>query len=230
MGTWTIPFSAGAEELNNASRYLACDGVHQRAVTHSGAGTGAGLGAVHLQWSPPHKYHGIVVITASIVTNYSTYWASVRSHPVSVSLEESRTGLPTPTEKSVMNVTTNTQRDQEKTQDTVRNIVDYYHEFISLENLSTQKSDLATQTENSFVNNKIPVENLYNIVTESITVLNSSLYKERMPRFENQELYEKMEAEYGAWENRATGLPLSWTALITFINLSCIIKGIHHLL
>ena len=216
IGTWYIPLRAEA----NTSRYIACGGIHQKAVTHAGI-TAPGLTALHLQWSPPQTFHGIVVITASIVTNYSTYWASVQSNPISVSLEESRTGQGT-IQRIVVNATTNrpkpTQSEPEKTE---RGTFDYIHEFVSLENIST--SEYQTQTHRSFLNTNVPVENLYSIVTQNITVL----YKERRPRFENQELYEKLEAEYGAWENSASGTQpnLKW-----IIAMTCFIKGNLHYL
>ena len=216
IGTWYIPLRAEA----NTSRYIACGGIHQKAVTHAGI-TAPGLAAVHLQWSPPQTFHGIVVITASIVTNYSTYWASVQSNPISVSLEESKTGQGT-IQKIVVNATTNkpkpTQSEPEKTE---RGTFDYFHEFVSLENISTP--EYQTQTQRTFLNTNVPVENLYSIVTQNISVL----YKERRPRFENQELYEKLEAEYGAWENSASGTQpnLKW-----IIAMTCLIKkSIHYL-
>ena len=85
---------------------------------------------------------------------------------------------------------------------------DYYHEFISIEQIYQDQSSSSSEqgvTEH-IISNQIPIENLYNIVTESIIVQNSSIYKERSPRFENQELYEKIEANYGAWENEAETL------------------------
>ena len=194
IGTWYIPLRAEA----NTSRYVACGGIHQKAVTHAGI-TAPGLAAVHLQWSPPQTFHGIVVITASIVANYSTYWASVQSHPISVSLEESKTGQGT-IQKIVVNSTTikPVPSDPEKTERaTFVTLGDYFHEFVSLENISTPRSEYRTETQTSFLNPRVPEENLYSIVTQNITVL----YKERRPRFEKQEHYEKIEAEYGAWEN-----------------------------
>ena len=77
---------------------------------------------------------------------------------------------------------------------------DYYHEFISLED-SSKNVEIPPVIQNTEYP-QIPVEHLYNIVTE-----NSSFYKERSPRFENnQELYEKIEAKYGAWENSGSKL------------------------
>ena len=189
-------------------------------MTHGGI-TVPGLAAVHLQWSPPQTFHGIVVITASIVTNYSTYWASVRSHPISVSLEESKTGQGS-IQRTVVNTTTNkpTHSEQDKTeQGSFVTLGNYFHEFISLENISKSQSGYQTETQKSSLNTHVPEDNLYSIVTQNITVL----YKERRPRFEKQELYEKIEAEYGAWENSGTQHNLKGIIAIT-----CFIKGSLH--
>ena len=37
MGTWYIPFSTVPDVQSNTTKYVACDGVHQRAVTHTDA-------------------------------------------------------------------------------------------------------------------------------------------------------------------------------------------------
>ena len=183
-------------------------------MTHAGI-SAPGLAAVHLQWSPPQTFHGIVVITASIVTNYSTYWASVQSNPISVSLEESKTGQGT-VQKIVVNATTNTPKPTQSEPEKIeRGTFDYFHEFVSLENISTP--EYQTQTQRSFLNTNGPVENLYSIVTQNISVL----YKERRPRFENQDLYEKLEAEYGAWENSASGTQPNPKWIIA---MACLIK------
>ena len=82
VGSWYIPFSGDNSSLATVSKYVACSGVHQRAVTHSDARTP--LTAVPLQWTPPHTFHGTVIITATIVTNYTHYWTNLQSLPVSV--------------------------------------------------------------------------------------------------------------------------------------------------
>ena len=86
--------------------------------------------------------------------------------------------------------------------------IDYYHEFISLEDsLSKSSSDLPQVTESSAGQQQLSVENLYNIVTENIQNQNLTLYKERSPRYETQQgAYEKIEAKYGAWENSSQKL------------------------
>ena len=218
IGTWYIPLRAEA----NTSRYVACDGIHQKAVTHGGI-TAAGLAAVHLQWSPPQTFHGIVVITASIVANYSTYWASVQSHPISVSLEESRAGQGAVQKILVNSTTRKPEHEQPETEKAERGsfvtLGNYFHEFVSLENISTPRIEYQTQTQKSFLNTNVPEENLYSIVTQNITVL----YKERRPRFEKQEHYEKIEAEYGAWENTGTQRKVHWLITIT-----CFVRGGYH--
>lgn len=216
IGTWYIPLRAEA----NTSRYVACGGIHQKAVTHGGI-TAPGMAAVHLQWSPPQTFHGIVVMTASIVVNYSTYWASVQSHPISVSLEESKTGQGT-MKRIAVNATTKkpAHSEQDKTeQGTFVTLSAYFHEFVSLENISKSRSEYQTETQKSFLNTHVPEDNLYSIVTQNITVL----HKERRPRFEKQELYEKIEAEYGAWENSGTQHNLKGIIAIT-----CFVKGSLH--
>ena len=82
IGSWYIPFSGENSSLATVSSYVACDGVHQRAVTHSDARNP--LTAVPLQWTPPHTFHGTVIITATIVSNYTHYWTNLQSLPVSV--------------------------------------------------------------------------------------------------------------------------------------------------
>ena len=84
IGSWYIPFSGDNSSLASVSSYVACSGVHQRAVTHSDARQP--LNAVPLQWSPPHTFQGTLVITATIVTNYTHYWTNLQSLPVSVRL------------------------------------------------------------------------------------------------------------------------------------------------
>merc|ERR1711953_299789 len=89
IGSWYIPFSGENSSLATVSSYVACDGVHQRAVTHSDARNP--LPAVPLQWTPPHTFHGTVIITATIVSNYTHYWTNLQSLPVSVSSERATT-------------------------------------------------------------------------------------------------------------------------------------------
>merc|ERR1712038_361793 len=89
VGSWYIPFSGDNSSLATVSKYVACSGVHQRAVTHSDARTP--LTAVPLQWTPPHTFHGTVIITATIVSNYTHYWTNIQSLPVSVSSERDTT-------------------------------------------------------------------------------------------------------------------------------------------
>ena len=202
MGTWYIPFQS------NVSQYVACGGVHQRAATHTR--NQRAVSVVHLQWSPPHNYHGIAVVTATVVANYSTYWTNVRSHPVSVSLGETTpprasTGSlhnSTTTSTSTSGLTAAGAADTENS--SVTQQLDFYHEFISLDQLQPSAPGL-------------PGDSLYSIVTESITLLNSSVFQaqERSPRFENQELYEKIEAKYGAWENSGRTLSAGlWAVLV----------------
>ena len=92
--------------------------------------------------------------------------------------------------------------------------LDFYHEFISLDQLQPAPAPSASG---------LPGDSLYSIVTETITVLNSSVFQaqERSPRFENQELYEKIEAKYGAWENG--GRPLRAGLWAVLLNNLCLL-------
>ena len=211
MGSWYIPFNSAVGVQSNISKYVACDGVHQRAVTHTDANSHE-VSVLHLQWTPPYNYHGIVVITATVVLNYTTYWTNIRSHPVTVSLGEKME------ESNHINKasTTSTIGTQVQTTSDEEHIIDLYHEFISLEN-----NDQASHQESSSQQTRVPIENLYNIVTESITVSNLSFPKERSPRFENQELYERMEASYGSWENGVVAMPANYKMIIALTALSC---------
>ena len=211
IGSWYIPFNSAVGVQSNISKYVACDGVHQRAVTHTDANSHQ-VNVLHLQWTPPYNYHGIVVITATVVVNYTTYWTNIRSHPVTVSLGEK-----TDSSHNKVSSTTSTTSTQVQTTSDPEHIIDLYHEFISLEN-----NDQATHQESSSQQNRIPVENLYNIVTESINVSNHSFPKERSPRFENQELYERMEASYGSWENGVVAMPANYKMIIALTTLSCV--------
>ena len=207
IGSWHIPFHTVPGVQSNISQYVACDGVHQRAVTHSDANKNL-VSVVHLQWTPPYNYHGIVVITATVVQNYSTYWTNIRSHPISVSVGEQEQNHPQ--EAIVKQEPHNNQNSDEEVVNNDEDIIDYFHEFISIE----QNKET---TEKSSEVNQIPIENLYNIVTESITVGNLSFPKERSPRFENQELYEKMEANYGSWENGVDGSAVNYKMIIAVV-------------
>ena len=211
MGTWYIPFQS------NVSQYVACGGVHQRAATHTR--NQRAVSVVHLQWSPPHNYHGIAVVTATVVANYSTYWTNVRSHPVSVSLGE--TTHPRASTSSPLNSTSTTSTSRmtaagaaDTENSSVTQQLDFYHEFISLDQLQPAPAPSASG---------LPGDSLYSIVTETITVLNSSVFQaqERSPRFENQELYEKIEAKYGAWENG--GRPLRAGLWAVLLNNLCLL-------
>jgi len=192
------------------------------------------VSVVHLQWTPPYNYHGIIVVTATVVQNYSTYWTNIRSHPVSVSVGEvsPKHATEIKTEKTTTLINSDHQNTSEnRPLSDVNNLgldSDYYHEFISVEQLYQDQSSSSSKQGSTehIINNQIPIENLYNIVTENILVQNSSLYKERSPRFENQELYEKIEANYGAWENEAETISNKFKSISIMSSIYILLNGI----
>merc|ERR1712227_1002700 len=165
MGTWYIPFSTVPDVQSNTTKYVACDGVHQRAVTHTDANKNQ-VSVVHLQWTPPYNYHGIIVVTATVVQNYSTYWTNIRSHPVSVSLGEVSLKHATEikTEKTTTLINSDHQDEPNSSENNLGFDSEYYHEFISIEQIYQDQSSSPSEqgvTEH-IINNQIPIENLYN--------------------------------------------------------------------
>ena len=78
-----------------------------------------------------------------------------------------------------------------------------------LQSKATESTDVSVSTSKNINNqNNQPKENLIDI-----KLLNSSS-RGRSPRFENQHLYEKIEAEYGAWENSSPFINISSSLLI----------------
>ena len=77
-----------------------------------------------------------------------------------------------------------------------------------IESKTTESTDVSVST-SKYITQKVNTEQ-NNI---DIHLLNSSS-RGRSPRFENQHLYEKMEAEYGAWENSSPFINISSSLLI----------------
>jgi len=210
IGSWYIPFSGDNSSLATVSSYVACNGVHQRAVTHSDARNP--LTAVPLQWTPPHNFHGTVIITATIVSNYTHYWTNIQSLPVSVSSESDTTESrpeKSPAEDSSVEELENTVRSSTVHSENVLSddeLLELLNEVI--QSKTTESTDVSVSTKN--INNQNNQSKENNI---DIKLLNSSS-RGRSPRFENQHLYEKMEAEYGAWENSCPFINISSSLLI----------------
>ena len=82
-----------------------------------------------------------------------------------------------------------------------------------IESKTTESTDVSVSTSKN-INQKDQTEqnNL------DILLLNSSS-RGRSPRFENQHLYEKIEAEYGAWENSCPFSQISTSLLIFYLAL-----------
>ena len=82
-----------------------------------------------------------------------------------------------------------------------------------IESKTTESTDVSVSTSKN-INQKDQTEqnNL------DILLLNSSS-RGRSPRFENQHLYEKIEAEYGAWENSCPFRQISTSLLIFYLAL-----------
>ena len=82
-----------------------------------------------------------------------------------------------------------------------------------IESKTTESTDVSVSTSKN-MNQKDQTEqnNL------DILLLNSSS-RGRSPRFENQHLYEKIEAEYGAWENSCPFSQISTSLLIFYLAL-----------
>ena len=82
-----------------------------------------------------------------------------------------------------------------------------------IESKTTESTDVSVSTSKN-INQKDQTEqnNL------DILLLNSSS-RGRSPRFENQHLYEKIEAEYGAWENSCPFSQISTSVLIFYLAL-----------
>ena len=78
---------------------------------------------------------------------------------------------------------------------------------------TTESTDVSVST-SKYITQKVNTEQ-NNI---DIHLLNSSS-RGRSPRFENQHLYEKIEAEYGAWENSCPFSQISTSLLIFYLAL-----------
>ena len=223
VGSWYIPFSGdNSSSYSSVSSYVACDGVHQRAVTHSDARTD--LTAVPLQWTPSHAFHGTVILTATIVSNYSHYWTHVQSVPVTVRGADTdmteTTSVPSPAtvsagegEKTLWSSTVHSEN--------VLNDSELLELLSEVIKSKTSETDVSVTTiKNINQNNYIePSPGIDRNI--DIHLLNSS--RGRSPRFENQHLYEKIEAEHGAWENSGHTAVLH-SVLLTFFILSELYK------
>merc|ERR1711953_1024321 len=78
----------------------------------------------------------------------------------------------------------------------------------AIQSKTTESTDVSV-SKSKYINEKDqPEENNIDIL-----LLNSSSLG-RSPRFENQHLYEKIEAEYGAWENSCPFINISSSLLI----------------
>merc|ERR1719195_514671 len=76
VGSWYIPYLADTSFLSE-SRYLACSGRAQSAVTHSGQTTD--MWVVSFQWRPDTHFSGWVQFRASVVVDYRTFWTNITS-------------------------------------------------------------------------------------------------------------------------------------------------------
>ena len=86
----------------------------------------------------------------------------------------------------------------------------------AIQSKTTESTDVSV-SKSKYINEKdLPEENNIDIL-----LLNSSSLG-RSPRFENQHLYEKIEAEYGAWENSCPFSKIS-TSLFIF----CLLLVVH---
>jgi len=200
IGSWYIPFTGdNSTSYSSVSTYVACDGVHQRAVTLRDANTP--LTAVPLQWTPSTAFHGTVVLTATIVSNYSHYWTNLQSIPVTVTASDRRE-TESSSEVSPATVRSVEAEKSEKSTVKVENVLndnellELLSQVIHSKTSQTDQTDVQATTSKYIINNYREPQLDTNI---DIILQNSS--RDRSPRFENQHLYEKIEAEYGAWEN-----------------------------
>ncbi|XP_023347428.1 uncharacterized protein LOC111716220 isoform X2 [Eurytemora carolleeae] len=81
FGSWYIPYLNDSSILSEA-RYLHCGTGQQNAVTHSGRTSS--IYVVSFQWKPPEIYSGIIILRATVVLDYRTYWTDVSSPPITV--------------------------------------------------------------------------------------------------------------------------------------------------
>jgi len=70
------------ETVSNDAKYLKCGNVAQSAVTHA---LSEAKKSIKMKWNAPSDFSGKVIILATFVRDYSTYWVKVPSETVEVS-------------------------------------------------------------------------------------------------------------------------------------------------
>ena len=173
------------------------------------------LTAVPLQWTPSHAFHGTVLLTATIVSNYTHYWTNVLSVPITVSrpdrdLTQSTSEASQPTERSE-EPSGNRERSSTEQSENVLNDSELLELLSQVIKTKTSETDVSV-TASNYINYYTDIQSGEEDNID-LSLLNSSM-RGRSPRFENQHLYEKIEAEYGAWENRGPAANISHSLLI----------------